>query len=197
MDALTFISRMTADLAWPLAVVGVAILFRIQIGGLIDRVNKLTAKAAGNIVKVEMEMKKLLDITPPPTPQNPPGREYPIATPIPALNRIEQVILDNPEKLRVVKESPVRGTQVEAWWDTLNRELKRKGKSANAAQTRNLTLLASYLVDQKLLTPNFVPLYALLGQLHRDARKHPESVDTDAFRKTYGLLMDHLRQIRS
>lgn len=193
MDALTFISRMTADLAWPLTLVGVAIIFRVQLGEAIGRMKRFTAKAAGQQFAVEME--KLLEKTPPPSPENPPGREYPIARPTPAVGPIEQVILDGPEKLRVVKESPAGGTPIEVWWDTLNRELKRKGKSANAAQTRNLTLLASYLVDQKLLTPNFVPLYALLGQLHRDARKHPESVDTDAFRKTYGLLMDHLRQI--
>jgi hypothetical protein len=193
MDALTFISRMTADLAWPLAAVGLAILFRVPIGGAIDRINKLTAKAAGQHIVVEME--KLLRITPPPAPQNSPGREYPIAGPTPAVGPIGQVILDGPEKVRVVKDLPVHGTQVEAWWDTLNQELKRKGKSANAPKTRNLKSLASYLVDEKLLTPNFVPLYALLGRLHLSARKHPESVDTDAFRKTYDLLMGHLRQI--
>jgi hypothetical protein len=189
MDALTFISRMTADLAWPLAVVVVAILFRAQIRGAIDRVNKLTAKVPGHTVQLELE--KLLRITPPPIPQNPAGSEYSIATPTPAL--IERDVLDAPEKVRVIKELPVHGTQIEAWWDALNRELKRKGKSVNAPQTRNLKSLASYLVDQKLLTPNFVPLYELLRQAHLDARRHPESVDTDVLRKTYDLLMEHLR----
>ena len=62
MDALTFIVEITKALAWPLAAVVVALMFRQQLRALLARIRK--GKVGFTEFEFEQEVKELVDQTP-------------------------------------------------------------------------------------------------------------------------------------
>ncbi len=187
VDALTFISRITADLAWPIGAIVLAVMFRKAVDDVLRRLTDLKwGRFAAKLARARIGIS-------PPVVRDAPARVFPVAPPGPGERKLTRETIRDPENLTVRKSAQLPIAQIERSWKALNLEIRRKASAAGVEPARNLKQLISAMIAQGVLTPDFESNYSRLDVLHK-ANIEDKAVVRE-FRKISSALMEHLRQI--
>lgn len=194
MTGFEFTAAMTDSLAWPLAAVGIALIFRRQLRGLIERVEEMTlfdqtAKFTKPLDKAEEATEKLEEAAPAPDPVPEPVLPLPIPPAVPPKEDAEE------SYMRQVREMNDLHTRLFVdprfgmlqSYDQISRALHslmmEQGLSDLAQKHKNSApMMAEILLDKGVLPASAVPPLVLMHQM-RNRAAHGETPNTaDAFR---------------
>lgn len=209
MDSLTFISHLIHDLAWPVAAVILAVLFKARIGGLLDRmievkVGKVSAKLGGAAEK----LKKAREGLPPPRVELSDAHERLVKSAatsrhlphVDRENRGPVELLATTGEARPAEPDATLdpSVQFESAWQRLNRKLRQKARAAGGGNARSANAAVAQLIEAGL-PPQFERAFSEVKAVYEAAKRHntkPIAVEpAREFARTCEALVEYLEQI--
>lgn len=188
MGLLEFISSMTGSLAWPLALIMVAIVFRKHIGGLFKRIEEIgfggaTAKLSKELDKAEAIATTLPELAAPE--QESPSTEnsaLPAAPSPPTLvDNLEYNPLDDPNyRFRSLLLLSPSAAVLEAWYPVENaiRQLAARHRVTGKPFRRNLPSMVNQLALDGEIPPSVITMITELLRI-RNLASHARDVSAD------------------
>lgn len=211
MDILTFISNLVKFLAWPVTVVVLALVFRNRLGNLLDRLIELKIHRVSLKLQGAVEtMKKVRSDLRLPQVNLSQATERTIPVPAastrkvpPVPDRQEFFQLDESEAPMAVLlyVPPILDPSVEfeMAWRAIEAELLNKARSFGGKRFKKAESAVRYLVQERVVPPDFLAAFAQVRAVYDAAKRHPNSpIDAELaseFKRTCDQLRLHLAQI--
>lgn len=176
-DWLGFISKMTEALAWPLAIVIIAIMFRRPLVRIFQKIRKLSYGDTSIEFEIEKAEEQLQDAIPQQLPE----------VDRPAIDtRFEQLLKISPE------------AAVTDAWKPIESELRRISDGLGYDEKRSLRALSvlSRLVQQNLIRPEVADLVNELRNI-RNLAAHSADVSPDTALRFYDMSAKVLKELKA